>query len=87
VIKRCAEELTILEVEGQERPANQLMVAELVTELACQEIARRKKDAKILDIPPGVDELDAYNSHLTKLKAEYAPLIHKILVDPENRLR
>ncbi len=71
--------------EGQEKPANQLLVAELVTELACQEIARRKKDAKILDIPPGVDELDAFSNHLTKLKADYAPLIHKALVDAEYR--
>jgi hypothetical protein len=71
--------------EGQEQPANQLFVAELVTEHACQEIARRKKDANILDIPPGVEILDAYNAHLTKLKADYAPLIHKALVHRENR--
>jgi hypothetical protein len=71
--------------EGQERPANQVLVAELVTEHACQEIARRKREAKILDIPPGVEVLDAYSSELTKLKAKYAPIIHKVLVIPENR--
>jgi hypothetical protein len=45
---------------GQEQPANQVFVAELVTELACQEIARTKRETKILDIPPGVDELEAF---------------------------
>lgn len=73
--------------EGQEQPANEVLVAELVTEHACQEIARRKKEAKILDIPPGVEELDAYSAHLTKLKADYAPIIHKVLVSAENRRR
>jgi hypothetical protein len=71
--------------EGQDLPANQVLVAELVTELACQEIARRKKEAKLLDIPPGVDELDAYSLHITKLKADYAPILHKALVGMENR--
>ena len=71
--------------EGQENAPNQALVAELVTEHACQEIARRKREAKILDIPPGVEELDAYNAHLTKLKAEYAAPIHKVLVSKENR--
>lgn len=71
--------------EGQENAPNQVLVAELVTEHACQEIARRKREAKILDIPPGVEELDAYSAHLTKLKAEYAAPIHKVLVSRENR--
>ncbi len=71
--------------EGQENAPNQVLVAELVTEHACQEIARRKREAKILDIPPGVEELDAYSQHLTKLKGEYAAPIHKVLVGRENR--
>jgi len=71
--------------DRQELPANQVLVAELVTELACQEIARRKKEAKILDIPPGVDELEAFNTHRERLKAEYAPAIHKALVATEFR--
>lgn len=70
---------------GQDDPANQVLVAELVTEHACEEIARRKREAKILDVPPGVEELDAYNLQLTKLKADYAPIIHKALVSPDNR--
>jgi hypothetical protein len=71
--------------EGQELPANQVFVAELVTELACLEIARVKRETKTLDVPPGVDELEAFNSQIGKLKANYAPLIHRTLVDPENR--
>ena len=71
--------------ERQDHPANQVLVAELVAELACQEIARRQKEAKLLGTPPGVEELDAYNQHLTKLKANYAPLLHKALVGRENR--
>jgi hypothetical protein len=71
--------------EGQELPANQLLVAELVTEQASREIARVKRETKTLDIPPGIDELDAYSRHIDKLKETYAPLIHKILVDPTRR--
>ena len=73
------------EGEGQQLPANQVRVAELVTEQACQEIARRKKETKLLDIPPGVDELEEFNRHRERLKAEYAPAIHKALVATEFR--
>jgi hypothetical protein len=71
--------------QGQENAPNQVLVAELVTEHACQEIARRQRDAKVLDIPPGVEELDAFSQHLTKLKGKYAAPIHKVLVSRENR--
>lgn len=71
--------------KGQDLPANQLFVAELVTEEACREIARVKRETKTLDVPPGVDELEAFYGHLDKLKADYAPLIHKILVDASIR--
>lgn len=71
--------------ERQEYPTNQLLVAELVTELACQEIARRKHDTKILDIPPGVDVLDAFSGHLAYLKTLHAPSIHKCLVARAHR--
>ncbi|HEY5055777.1 MAG TPA: hypothetical protein VII58_06430, partial [Acidobacteriaceae bacterium] len=71
--------------EGQDLPANQVLVAELVTELSCQEIARRKNETKTLDIPPGIDDLEAFNRELEKLKATYAPLIHKALVAPQAR--
>jgi hypothetical protein len=71
--------------ERQELPANQLLVAELVTEQACREIARVKRETKTLDVPPGIDELDAYSQHIDKLKASYAPLVHRILVYAEHR--
>ena len=71
--------------QRQELPANQVLVAELVTELACQEIAMVKRDTKSLDVPPGVDELGAFYNQLNKLKADYAPRIHKILVDSVHR--
>jgi|SRR5579864_553238 len=73
--------------EGQELPANQLLVAELVTEQASREIARVKRETKTLDIPPGIDELEAYSRHIDKLKETYAPLIHRILVDSAHRRR
>jgi hypothetical protein len=73
--------------EGQEEPPNQVLVAELVTELACQEIARVKRETKTLDIPPGVDELDAFYTHINRLKGDYAPVIHRALVNSENRRR
>lgn len=71
--------------DGQEQPANQVLVAELVTELACQEIARVKRETKTLDIPPGVDELDAFYTHINRLKGDYAPVIHRALVNSEHR--
>jgi hypothetical protein len=70
---------------GQELPANQVLVAELVTEQACQEIARRRRDAKNLDIPAGVDELEAFNTYREGLMAAHAPAIHKALVGSEYR--
>jgi len=63
-----------------------LFVAELVTEHACQEIARRKKDANILDIPPGVEILDAYNATSHEVEGGLRPRsLHKALVHRENR--
>lgn len=73
--------------EGQDSPAFQLLQAELVTEEACREIARVKRETKTLDKPPGIEELDAFYSYIDKLKAQYAPLIHKILVDASIRIR
>ncbi len=48
-------------------------------------MARRKSETKTLDVAPGVAELDAYNREMDKLKAEYAPLLHKIFVNAEYR--
>lgn len=73
--------------EGQDSPAFQLLQAELVTEEACREIARVKRETKTLDKPPGIEELDAFYSYIDKLKAEYAPMIHRILVDSGIRIK
>ena len=71
--------------ERQEFPANQVMVAELVTGLACEEIARVKRETKTLDVPPGVDDLEAFMQQTNRLRAAYAPMIHKILVNSDHR--
>lgn len=71
--------------EGQDRPANQALVAELVTEAACREITRLKDSMKTLDIPPGIEKTEAFFLHIDKLKAEYAPGLHKALVNPDHR--
>jgi len=71
--------------EGQEQPANQTLVAELVTEVACREITRLKDSMKTLDIPPGIERTEAFFLYVDKLKAEYAPDIHRALVSPTHR--
>ncbi len=73
------------EGEGQEQPANQTLVAELVTELACREITRLKDSQKTLDIPPGIERTEAFFQYVDKLKAEYAPDLHRALVSPSYR--
>jgi hypothetical protein len=71
--------------EGQEQPANQTLVAELVTELACREITRLKDSMRTLDIPPGIERTEAFFQYVDKLKAEYAPNLHRALVNPGYR--
>jgi hypothetical protein len=70
---------------GQEEAANQCLVAELVTQAACEEIARARRDRHLLDIPTGVKELDAFYLYLNKLRMQNAGLIHKLLVDRKYR--
>jgi hypothetical protein len=70
---------------GQEAPANQCLVAELVTQVACEEIARASREKGRLNIPTGVKELDAFYNYLNKLRIQNAGLIHKLLVDPRYR--
>lgn len=70
---------------GQEEAANQCLVAELVTQVACEEIARARRDRRLLDIPTGVKELDAFYGYLNKLRMQNAGLIHKLLVDRKYR--
>jgi len=70
---------------GQEAPANQCLVAELVTQIACEEIARASREKGRLSIPTGVKELDAFYGYLNKLRIQNAGLIHKLLVDSRFR--
>lgn len=67
--------------EGQEQPQNMAFVAELVTELAIREIGREKRRKALLDIPSGIDEMDALFNEIDRLKNTYAAPIHKALVD------
>lgn len=67
--------------EGQEQPQNMVLVAELVTELASQEIGREKRRKNLLDIPPGIEEMDALYNEINRLKDTYTTPIHKVLVD------
>ncbi len=70
---------------GQEKPANQCLVAELVTQIACEEIARASREKGRLNIPAGVKELDAFYAYLNRLRIQNAGLIHRLLVDPKYR--
>jgi len=70
---------------GQEQAPNQCLVAELVTQVACEEIARARRERGRLDVPTGVKELDAFYGYLNKLRVQNAGLIHKLLVDRKYR--
>src|ERR1700730_11690691 len=70
---------------GQEAPANQCLVAELVTQIACEEIARASREKGRLSKQTGVKELDAFYGYLNKLRIQNAGLIHKLLVDSRFR--
>jgi hypothetical protein len=70
---------------GQEEAPNQCLVAELVTQVACEEIARVRREKGKLDIPAGIKELDAFYGYLDKLRMQNAALIHKLLVDRNYR--
>lgn len=76
-----------LEPDGTRQGEAQVcvLVAELVTELACQEIAREKSATKMLDVPPGVERVDALINEFTRLKDQCGAIIHKALVNPKFR--
>lgn len=71
--------------EGQEQAPNQCLVAELVTQVACEEIARVSREKGSLVLPPGIKELDAFYNYLNKLRRQNAGLIHKLLVNAKYR--
>ena len=69
--------------EGQNEFHCQVLVAELVTDSVCRELARRKADTSRLSILG--DYMDAVNREHNRLINEYAHKIHKALVAPGAR--
>ena len=56
-----------------------------MTQVACEEIARARREKGRLEVPTGVKELDAFYNYLNKLRMQNAGLIHKLLVDRKYR--
>lgn len=69
------------EGEGQDLPQCQVLIAELVIDAVCREIARRKSDqGKLLSLS---DRTDAINREHNELINKYAQAIHSMLVSKE----
>lgn len=64
--------------EGMDSPQGSLMVAELVAEAFCKEVARRRIDS----IAPAIAgaEIDHFNSQMNQLLFKYLGTIHEVLV-------
>lgn len=71
--------------EGQDELHCQVLIAELVTDSVCRELARRKAETGRLSILG--ESMDAVNREHNRLINEYAHLIHQYLVAPEARRR
>ncbi|RJR21301.1 MAG: hypothetical protein C4581_02380 [Nitrospiraceae bacterium] len=69
--------------EGQDALHCQVLVAELVTDAVCRELARRKAETGRLPILG--EYMDAVNREHYRLINEYAHIIHQYLVAPEGR--
>jgi len=69
--------------EGQDEPLNQAIVAELVTEVAANQIGREKRRNKTLAVPSGVDELEFFYKWTTELRDTHSVAIYKALVRKE----
>ena len=69
--------------EGQDQPLNQAIVAELVTEVAANQIGREKRRNKTLVVPSGVDELEFFYRYTTELRDAHSVAIYKALVREE----
>jgi hypothetical protein len=65
--------------EGISTYQGSLMLAELVSEAFCTELARRRIEAGTVPIIPGA-EIDGYRSEVNKLMRKHLRLIHKILI-------
>jgi len=57
----------------------QVLLAELITEAVCREIARRGVETGKFRAPDGA-EADAIQSHFIRLQNKYAHLIHEVIV-------
>ncbi len=68
------------EGEGQDRIHCQVLIAELVMDAWCREIARRKQEQDKLKII-GDDITEAINKEINELIYKYGKLIHSALVD------
>lgn len=69
--------------EGQNELHFQVLIAELVTDCICREIARRKaEDSKL---PILGERMDAVNREHNRLINEYAHIVHQVLVSEDVR--
>jgi len=60
----------------------QVLLAELITEAVCREIARQGVESGRFLAPEGA-EADAVQSHFIRLQNRYAHLIHEVIVKAE----
>jgi hypothetical protein len=65
--------------EGMDTEKGSLMLAELISEAFCTELARRRVEAGIVPIIAG-GEIDAYASEVSKLMKKYLKAVHLALV-------
>jgi len=63
-------------LEGVETPEGKILLAELVGEAFCREVARRKLET---DPPPKGGEIDAFNDEVNKIQKKYLHLIQEML--------
>ncbi|HKI54632.1 MAG TPA: hypothetical protein VJ987_10950, partial [Anaerolineales bacterium] len=73
-------------LDGQHRldtsTQGQVLLAELITEAVCREIARQGVESGKFLAPEG-SEADAIQSHFIRLQNRYAHLIHNVIVTME----
>ena len=70
---------------GSQTPQGQVLLAELITEAVCREIARRGVESEKFLSPHGA-ETDAINRESIRLQNQYSHRIHACYVDPKYRL-
>jgi hypothetical protein len=63
----------------------QVLLAELITEAVCREIAREGVERGNFLAPEGA-EADAIQSHFIRLQNRYAHLIHEVIVKPDEKV-